>query len=64
MSISIISDRQNRDDIIVSVNCAVYNHAPYLRQCLDGFIMQKTDFRFEVIVHDDVSADGSVEIIR
>ena len=64
MSISIISDRQNRDDIIVSVNCAVYNHAPYLRQCLDGFIMQKTDFRFEVIVHDDVSADGSVEIIK
>lgn len=51
-------------DIMVSVNCLVYNHAPYLRQCLEGFIMQKTSFRFEVILHDDVSTDGSVEIIK
>ena len=50
--------------ILVSIRCLVYNHAPYLRQCLDGFMMQKTDFAFEVIVHDDASTDGSVDIIR
>lgn len=50
--------------ILVSIQCLVYNHEPYLRQCLDGFVMQKTNFNFEAIVHDDVSTDGSVLIIR
>lgn len=49
---------------IVSVRCTVYNHAKYLRQCLDGFIMQETTFPFEVIVHDDASTDNSASIIR
>lgn len=48
----------------VSVVCTVYNHEAFLRKCLDGFVMQKTDFPFEVIVHDDCSTDGSAEIIR
>ena len=38
---------------LVSVVCTTYNHEAYIRQCLDGFIMQKTDFPFEIIVHDD-----------
>lgn len=49
---------------LVSIQCLVYNHEPYLRQCLDGFVMQKTDFKFEVIVHDDCSTDDSANIIR
>ena len=52
------------DFIMVSIRCLVYNHEPYLRQCLDGFVMQKTNFRFEAIVHDDASTDGSAAIIR
>lgn len=52
------------EEILVSIRCAVYNHEPYLRQCLDGFVMQKTNFRFEAIVHDDVSTDKSADIIR
>ena len=51
-------------DILVSIQCTVYNHEPYLRQCLDGFVMQKTNFAFEAIVHDDASTDGSANIIR
>ena len=49
---------------LVSIRCLVYNHEPFLRQCLDGFVMQKTSFPFEAIVHDDASTDGSVAIIR
>lgn len=49
---------------LVSISCLVFNHAPYLRQCLDGFMMQKTDFTFEVLIHDDASTDGSADIIR
>jgi glycosyltransferase involved in cell wall biosynthesis len=49
---------------LVSVSCITYNHAPYIRQCLDGFIMQKTNFCFEVLIHDDASTDGTTEIIK
>ena len=48
----------------VSVICTAYNHEKYIRQCLEGFVMQKTDFPFEVIVHDDASTDGTADIIR
>ena len=52
------------EEIMVSVNCLVYNHEKYLRKCLDGFVMQKTNFKFEVLIHDDASTDCSQEIIR
>ncbi len=52
------------NEIKVSVCCTVYNHEKYLRKCLDGFIMQKTNFAFEVLVHDDKSTDSSAEIIK
>ncbi|WP_289105393.1 glycosyltransferase [uncultured Bacteroides sp.] len=53
-----------KESPLVSIRCTVYNHEPYLRQCLDGFVMQKTNFAFEAIVHDDASTDNSAEIIR
>lgn len=48
----------------VSVICTVYKHEPYLRQCFDGFVMQKTNFPIEVLVNDDCSPDGSAAIMR
>lgn len=51
-------------EIKVSVLCEVYNHGPYLRDCLEGFVMQKTTFPFEILVHDDASTDCSADIIR
>lgn len=50
--------------IMVSVICNVYNHEPYVRDALEGFVSQKTDFPFEVLIHDDASTDRSAEIIR
>ena len=50
--------------LIVTIRCLVYNHEPYLRKCLNGFVKQNTNFRFEAIVHDDASTDGSADIIR
>lgn len=52
------------DNVIVTIRCLVYNHEPYIRQCLEGFVMQKTNFTFEAIVHDDASIDGSAAIIK
>lgn len=54
----------NKKDILVTVKCTVYNHESYLRQCLDGFVMQRTRFNFEVLVHDDASSDESARIIK
>ena len=50
--------------IKLSILVPVYNHESFLRECLDGIMMQKTNFAFEAIVHDDVSTDGSAVIIR
>lgn len=52
------------DNVIVTIRCLVYNHEPYIRQCLEGFVMQKTNFPFEAIVHDDASTDGSAAVIK
>ena len=49
---------------LVSISCITYNHAKFIRQCLDGFLMQNTDFSFEILIHDDASTDGTEEIIR
>ncbi|HJD92051.1 glycosyltransferase family 2 protein [Bacteroides coprosuis] len=49
---------------LVSVMCQVFNHAPLLEDCLRGFINQKVNFPFEVLIHDDASTDNSQEIIR
>lgn len=49
---------------LVAINCITYNHEAYLRDALEGFVMQKTDFPFVAIVHDDASTDGTADIIR
>lgn len=50
--------------ILVSICCLTYNHEKYIRQCLDGFLKQKTNFKYEVIIHDDASTDGTPKIIK
>lgn len=50
--------------IMVSVLTLAYNHANYIRQCLDGILMQQTNFRYELLIHDDASTDGTQDIIR
>ena len=52
------------EKIKVSILCVTYNQARFIRQALDGFMMQKTDFAFEVLVHDDASTDGTADIVR
>lgn len=49
---------------LVSIWCPAYNHENYISRCLDGFLMQETNFSFEIIVHDDASRDRTQEILR
>lgn len=53
-----------KNDCLVSVLCTAFNHEPYIRDALEGFVNQKTDFAFEVLVNDDASTDGTAAIIR
>lgn len=52
------------DQLKVIIRCLVYNHEPYLRDCLEGFVIQQTNFPFKAVVHDDASTDNSAAIIR
>lgn len=51
-------------EILVSISCITYNHEEYIRDALESFLMQKTKFKYEILVHDDASTDGTAEIIR
>lgn len=50
--------------ILVSICCITYNHEKYIADAIEGFLMQKTDFPIEIIIHDDASTDRTPEIIR
>lgn len=47
----------------VAVWCITYNQKDFIKDALNGFVMQKTNFPFVVIVHDDKSTDGTSDII-
>lgn len=49
---------------IVSIICYAYNHEKYIRQAIEGFIMQQTNFSFEIVIHDDASTDNTAAIIK
>ena len=51
------------NEVMVSAYCLAYNHEKYIRDALEGFVNQKTNFKYEVIVHDDASTDHTAEII-
>lgn len=51
------------DRIKVSVCCVTFNHAYFIRDTLEGFLRQETDFCVEILIHDDASTDGTSDIV-
>lgn len=49
---------------LVSISVATYQHANYIKECLDGILMQQTDFPYEIILGEDGSTDGTQEICK
>lgn len=49
---------------LVTVLCMCFNHEGYIEDALCSFLIQETNFPFEVLVHDDASTDESAAIIR
>lgn len=54
---------ENRD-VLVSICCVTYNHVKYIRNAIEGFLIQKVNFSIEILIHDDASIDGTADIIR
>ena len=55
---------KKNEEILVSICCAAYNHGAYIKKTLDGFLMQKTNFKYEILIHDDASTDDTAKIIK
>ncbi len=47
---------------VVSILMLTYNHEPYIQQAIEGVMMQRTDFQFELIIGEDASQDKTREI--
>lgn len=52
-----------KNEILVSICTLTYNHAPYLKAYFEGILSQRCNFKYEVIINDDCSTDGTQEIL-
>ena len=52
------------NNILISINCITYNHEKYIADAIESFLMQKTFFKYEILIHDDASTDKTPEIIK
>lgn len=55
---------EKQEEIMVSIICNTYNHEKFISDSIEGFLMQETNFKYEVLIHDDASTDGTAEIIK
>jgi len=53
-----------QESVLVTVICLAHNHEAFVRDAIEGFLMQKTSFSYEIIIHDDCSSDSTPDIIR
>lgn len=53
-----------KDQLMVSVLIATYNHEAFIKDAIEGAIKQETNFNYEIIVLDDASTDQTPEIVR
>lgn len=52
------------DQPLVSICCVTFNQESYIADALDGFLIQETNFAFEIIVRDDCSSDQTAAIVK
>lgn len=55
---------EENDDCAVTICCITYKHEEYIRNALDSFLMQKTNFKYKIFVGEDKGPDGTADIVR
>ena len=50
--------------ILVSINCTTYNHEDYIADAIESFLMQKTNFDFEILIGEDCSTDNTKKVVE
>lgn len=58
------SNNTNNNTPVVSIICNTYNHEKYVADAIESFLIQKTDFPIEILIHDDASTDNTANIIK
>ena len=56
--------KKTNDDIKLSVVIVSYKQVKYIREAIDSVLMQKVNFKYELILADDCSQDGTLEIMK
>lgn len=51
-------------EIMVSIECLSFNHEAYIADAIESFLMQRTNFAIEILIHDDASTDRTAQIIK
>jgi hypothetical protein len=61
-----VAKQQWSDEVLplVSVSCLTYMHESFIRDAIEGFLMQQTRFKIEILIQDDNSTDETAEIVR
>ena len=60
----IMASWNNTNETMVSIHCLTFNHGEFVEDAINGFLIQETDFAFEILINDDASTDNTAEIIR
>lgn len=55
---------ENVDAPIVSIWSITFNQVNYIEKCLEGIVQQQTKFRYELIIGDDCSTDGTIDVLK
>tara|TARA_Y100000816_G_C26084824_1_gene572281 strand:- start:677 stop:1738 length:1062 start_codon:yes stop_codon:yes gene_type:complete len=55
---------KQHESFIVSVRVLAFNNMPYIKDCINSILSQKTEFSFEIVIGDDDSSDGTSEYLK
>lgn len=50
--------------VLVSINCMTYNHEEYIAEAIESFLMQITEFNYEILIGEDCSTDNTKIIVE
>ena len=61
---SILTEGWRTSEPLITIACITYNHFSYIKDALNGFLAQRCEYPFEIIIRDDASFDGTTEIVH